>query len=80
MCAAVTAPHASSWTYAETWLPEDAFVTEARDKAEELGCTPVGRGAATALTVIAALLEAKAVVEVGTGAGISGLALRPWPS
>ena len=75
MCAAVTAPHPMSWNYAETWLPEEDFVSEARDKADELGCTPIGRGAATALTVIAALLEAKAVVEVGTGAGISGLAL-----
>jgi predicted O-methyltransferase YrrM len=75
MCAAITPPSAASWTYAESWLPDDDFVTEARAKAAELGCTPIGRGGATALTLGAALLEAKSVVEVGTGAGISGLAL-----
>ena len=75
MCAAVTPPNSTSWTYAENWLPEEEFVTEARAKADELGCTPIGRGAATALTFIASLLDAKAVVEVGTGAGVSGYAL-----
>jgi predicted O-methyltransferase YrrM len=75
MCAAVTPPNPTSWNYAEAWLPEDDFVTEARARADELGCTPVGRGGASALTLIAALLDAHAVVEVGTGAGVSGLAL-----
>jgi predicted O-methyltransferase YrrM len=75
MCAAVTPPNAASWTYAEQWLGEEAHLAEARAKADELGCTPIGRGGASALTVIAALLEARAVVEVGTGVGLSGLAL-----
>jgi predicted O-methyltransferase YrrM len=75
MCAAVNPPNAASWSYAETWLGEDDFIIEARAKAEELGCTPIGRGGASALTYIAALVDAKAVVEVGTGAGISGYAL-----
>ena len=75
MCAAVTPPTATSWTYAEQWLPEDDFLTQARARAKELGCPPVGRGAASALTLVAALLDARAVVEIGTGVGISGLAL-----
>ncbi|MCU0301920.1 MAG: O-methyltransferase [Candidatus Nanopelagicales bacterium] len=75
MCAAVTPPNPTSWTYAEHWLPEEAPAAEARVKAAELGCEPIGRGGASALTMIAALLDARAVVEVGTGAGISGLAL-----
>ncbi len=75
MRAAVNPPNAASWSFAETWRPEEEFVTEARAKAEELGCTPIGRGGASALTFVAALLDAKAVVEVGTGAGISGYAL-----
>jgi predicted O-methyltransferase YrrM len=75
MCAAVNPPNATSWSYAENWLPEDEIIVEARAKAEELGCTPIGRGGASALTYIAALVDAKAVVEVGTGAGISGHAL-----
>ena len=37
MCAAVTPPNATSWNYAEAWLPEDDFVAEARAKAAELG-------------------------------------------
>jgi predicted O-methyltransferase YrrM len=75
MCAAVTPPNPSSWTYAEQWLAEEGPIVEARAKAAELGCEPIGRGGATALTMIAALLDARAVVEVGTGAGVSGLAL-----
>jgi predicted O-methyltransferase YrrM len=75
MCAAVTPPNATSWNFAETWLPEDEFLTEARAKARELGCEPIGRGGASALTLVAALLDAHAVVEVGTGAGVSGMAL-----
>jgi predicted O-methyltransferase YrrM len=75
MRAAVSPPNSASWSYAETWLPEEDFITEARAKADELGCTPIGRGGASALTFIAALLDAKSVVEVGTGAGVSGYAL-----
>jgi predicted O-methyltransferase YrrM len=75
MCAAVTPPNAHSWSYAEGWLPDEDFVVEARAKAAELGCPPIGTGGARMLTVIAALLDAMAVVEVGTGVGVSGLAL-----
>lgn len=75
MCAAVNPPSTHSWTFAERWLPEDDVVAEARAKAAELGCEPIGQGAAAALTVIAGLLAARHVVEVGTGAGVSGLAI-----
>jgi predicted O-methyltransferase YrrM len=75
MCAAVTPPTAASWTYAEEWLPEEDFLAQARVRAGELGCPAIGRGGAHALTLVAALLEARAVVEIGTGVGISGLAL-----
>jgi predicted O-methyltransferase YrrM len=52
----------------------------ARDRAAELGCTPVGRGVGAALRVLAATLGARAVVEIGTGAGVSGLwLLRGMP-
>jgi predicted O-methyltransferase YrrM len=36
---------------------------------------PIGRGGAAALTVLAAAVDAKAVVEIGTGTGVSGVAL-----
>ena len=57
------------------------MLERARGRGEELGCTPVGTGAGSALRLIAALLNAKAVVEIGTGAGVSGLwLLRGMPS
>jgi predicted O-methyltransferase YrrM len=75
MCAAVTPPTSASWTYAEEWLPEEPYLAEARVRAAELGCPPVGRGTVAALTFIAAALSARTVVEVGTGVGISGVGL-----
>jgi predicted O-methyltransferase YrrM len=36
---------------------------------------PIGAGGAAALTTLAAAVDAKAVVEIGTGTGVSGLAL-----
>ncbi|MBU6246077.1 MAG: O-methyltransferase [Actinomycetales bacterium] len=62
-------------TYADEWLDEDELVRSARAKAYELGCRPVSRTVATALTLLARAIGAKAVVEVGTGAGVSAAAL-----
>ena len=66
---------AASWVYAEGFAPEDDTLLRARDRAGELGCTPVQPGTGAALTVLAAAARARAVVEVGTGAGVSGLHL-----
>lgn len=63
----------SSWTYAEEFVPEDEVLTKARAKGSELGCVPVLPGAGAALRAIAAATGAKAVVEVGTGAGVGSL-------
>lgn len=43
--------------------------------ARDAGVTSIGPGGAAALSVIAAAIDAKAVVEIGTGTGVSGLAL-----
>ncbi len=48
---------------------------DARARAAELGCVPVTRPAAALLSLLAASVKAQAVVEVGTGAGVSGAAL-----
>jgi predicted O-methyltransferase YrrM len=45
----------------------------ARARGMELGCTPIGVAGGAALRFVAATLRARAVVEVGTGAGVSGL-------
>lgn len=69
------APKPGSWAFAEDYVDESDLAAEARQKARELGVAPIGRGSAAALTFLAAVVQAKAVVEVGTGSGVSGLAL-----
>lgn len=72
---AISAPTPATWAYAENFIHEDDVLTQARARAEELGCVPVLPGVGSALRVLAAALAARAVVEVGTGAGVSGLCL-----
>jgi predicted O-methyltransferase YrrM len=50
-------------------------LTNARAKGAELGCTPVLPGAGTTLRLLAAAAGARAVVEVGTGAGVGSVYL-----
>ena len=63
----------ASWTYAEQYLPEDDITAAARARGNELGCVPIGAGGGAALRMLAALVGARAAVEIGTGAGASGL-------
>ncbi|WP_375482310.1 O-methyltransferase [uncultured Jatrophihabitans sp.] len=65
----------ASLSYAESYADEDDIVRGARARAKEFGCTPIGPAGAATLRVLAAAAGARAVVEVGTGAGVSGLAL-----
>jgi predicted O-methyltransferase YrrM len=64
-----------SLSYAESFVVEDDITVGARDRARELGCVPIGPGGGATLRVLAAATGARAVVEVGTGAGVSGLYL-----
>lgn len=59
--------------FAESYVPEDPILQAARQSAREVKLTPVGPGAGAALRLLAAASNAKAVVEVGTGTGVSGL-------
>ncbi|MEU5693687.1 O-methyltransferase [Actinosynnema sp. NPDC020468] len=61
--------------YVERYLPEDGVVKAARARGVELGCVPIGAGGGAALRFLATALQAKAVVEVGTGAGVGSLYL-----
>jgi len=54
-------------------VAEDEVLADARARADEVGVTAIGAGAGAALCFIASILEARAVVEVGTGTGVSGL-------
>jgi predicted O-methyltransferase YrrM len=69
------APKPGSWAFAEDYAGESEQSALAREWAAQLGVAPIGRGAASALTLLAKVVQAKAVVEVGTGSGVSGLAL-----
>lgn len=63
-----------SLTFVENWLAEDEPLATARAHAAELGtCVPIGSGGGATLRFLAAAVGAKSVVEVGTGAGVSGL-------
>jgi predicted O-methyltransferase YrrM len=59
--------------YVERYLTEDDTLAAARARGVELGCAPIGVAGGAALRFLAATLRARAVVEVGTGAGVSGL-------
>ncbi|ROS23092.1 putative O-methyltransferase YrrM [Cellulomonas sp. PhB150] len=72
---AISSDKASSWVYCEEFVPEDDVLLRARERAGQLGCTPVTAGTGAALSVLAATAGARAVVEVGTGAGVSSLYL-----
>jgi predicted O-methyltransferase YrrM len=72
---AINAPTPATWAYAENFVIEDDVLARARARSEELGCRPVRPGTGAALSVLAAALSARSVVEVGTGTGVSGLYL-----
>ena len=64
----------ASWSYAEEFVPEPEVVETARRRGMEFGdASPVGTGAGAALRFVAAAVQARHVVEIGTGAGTSGL-------
>jgi predicted O-methyltransferase YrrM len=61
-------------TYVEEFLPEDEPLLAARRSAAEVGgASPVSPAVGATLRFIAAALAARAVVEIGTGCGTSGI-------
>src|SRR5687767_13103613 len=61
----------SGWI--DAWVPEDPVIEAARARAAEVGVPCVEPTTGTALRLLASASGAKAVVELGTGAGVSGL-------
>lgn len=64
-----------AWEYVDGWSEEAEAVREARERAAELGCPALSRPSAALLRLLAANVGAQTVVEIGTGAGVSGAAL-----
>ena len=63
----------ASQAFADSLVAEDEVLASARARAEEVGVVPVTPGAGAALRFLAAALGARAVVEIGTGTGVSAL-------
>ncbi|MDR7280574.1 O-methyltransferase [Catenuloplanes atrovinosus] len=59
--------------FSEGYVAEDMILQTARGLAHEVGLGTVTPGAGAALRLLAAAGNAKAVVEIGTGIGVSGL-------
>gem|GEM_PF-4739227 len=64
---------ALSWVFAEEFVEENELLAQAREAATDLGADPVSTGVGATLRLLAATCGAKAVLEIGTGAGVSGL-------
>ncbi len=59
--------------HAEGSISEDAVLAAARERSEDTGCGAVTPAVGALLSLLARLSGGKAVVEVGTGVGVSGL-------
>jgi len=57
----------------DSYVAEDDVMADARSAANVLGCVPISPGVGSALRFLAAAVAARAVVEIGTGTGLSGL-------
>jgi predicted O-methyltransferase YrrM len=63
----------ATWSYAEGFIEATDLIQAASAEGEALGAVPVHPAVGSALRLLAATLRAKTVVEIGTGAGTSGL-------
>jgi predicted O-methyltransferase YrrM len=64
---------AQALQFAEGYVAEDIVLQTARTLAREVGLDPVAPGVGAALRLLAAAGGARAVVEIGTGTGVSGV-------
>lgn len=70
-----TAQPSFATAWAESFVPEAEGTHAAREASERMGVDTVSQGAASVLRFLASVLQARAIAEVGTGTGVSGLAL-----
>ncbi|WP_440711230.1 O-methyltransferase [Herbiconiux sp. YIM B11900] len=63
----------SSWKYADDIVAESPQIVAARSHATELGVESVSPAIGSQLAVIAAAADARSIVEIGTGLGVSAL-------
>lgn len=69
----------ASWAYCEEFIAEstlfedEAVIERARERARELGVPPVLPGAGQLMRLLAASVDARSAVEIGTGSGVGSL-------
>ncbi|PWD50334.1 methyltransferase [Serinibacter arcticus] len=73
MASADRADKAQSWAYTEELAVEPEAAAAARERAAEFGIEAVSPATGALLRVLAATAQAKHVVEIGTGTGVSGV-------
>lgn len=62
-------------SYSDAWQTQDDQQAAARQRSSELGAAAPSRTGAAIVSALVAATGARAVVEVGTGTGVSGLAI-----
>jgi len=62
-----------SWKYAEEFVVEPPEIAAARVHSNELGIEAVSAAVGAQLALLAAATNAKSIIEIGTGVGVSGL-------
>ncbi|HLP23814.1 MAG TPA: class I SAM-dependent methyltransferase [Microbacteriaceae bacterium] len=67
--------HDRNWKFVDESVELTPASTSARTAAAEHGLEPVSPAIAAQLTLLVAARRAKAIIEIGTGTGVSGLAL-----
>ncbi|MEW1694593.1 O-methyltransferase [Streptomyces sp. NPDC093249] len=72
---AITANRQTSWSFADAFVAENDALRWARERAREARLPSVSPGTGGALRLLAATADAKAVAEIGTGTGVSGIYL-----
>ena len=69
---ALVPPSPLTWAYVDSWIEEAPQVAPARAQARQLGVPTVSRATGALLRLLAAAVSAQAVVEVGSGTGVTG--------
>lgn len=67
--------HGKEFVDEATLFPETGVLARARERGNELGATPVLPGAGALMRVLAAAVQARSAVEIGTGSGVGSLYL-----
>ncbi|MGA5700851.1 O-methyltransferase [Peterkaempfera bronchialis] len=73
--AAITGFGLAAAALSDTYVGEDDALVRARTRAAHAGVGAIGPGGGACLRLLAAALGAKAVAEIGTGVGVSGIYL-----